>query len=67
MNKGIKALVNYIKEVRVELTKVVYPKRADVVKLTTIVILISAIVAVYLGTLDYGFTKLLEKALTFNL
>jgi len=67
MSKNIKALVNYFKEVRLELSKVVYPKRADVIKLTTIVILISAIFALYLGALDYGFTVLLEKALIFNL
>ena len=45
---------------RLELTKVTWPKREDVVKLTFIVLLVSAGVGFYVGGLDYLFTKLLE-------
>lgn len=38
----------------------VWPKRDDVVKLTIIVLLVSAIVGAYVGGLDYLFTKVLE-------
>jgi preprotein translocase subunit SecE len=52
--------VNYLKEVRSELAKVVWPKRSEVIKLTLMVILISLAVGLYVGALDLAFTKLLE-------
>ena len=56
----VKALVTYLKEVQLEISKVVWPKREEIVKLTLIVLLISGIVGFYVGGLDYAFTKLLE-------
>ena len=53
-------VINYFKEVRFELSKVVWPKREDVLKLTLTVFLISGIIALYVGGLDYLLTKLLE-------
>lgn len=57
----MRGAIDYLKEVRLELTKVVWPKREAVIKLTLTVIAISAIVGVYLGALDFGMTKLLES------
>lgn len=54
------SILNYFKEVRFEISKVVWPKREEVVKLTAIVFIISAIVGGYIGGLDFLFTKLLE-------
>ena len=56
----VKPAINYLKEVRFELSKVVWPKREEVIKLTLIVIIISVVVGLYLGVLDFGYTKLLE-------
>jgi preprotein translocase subunit SecE len=56
----VKAAIDYLKEVRFELSKVVWPKRQEVIKLTLIVLIISAIVGIYVGGLDYLFTKTLE-------
>ena len=56
----MKPAINYLKEVRLELSKVVWPKREEVIKLTLIVIIISVIVGLYLGALDFIYTKLLE-------
>lgn len=52
--------INYFKEVRVELSKVVWPKREEVVKLTATVIILSGILGLYLAGLDLGFAKLLS-------
>jgi preprotein translocase subunit SecE len=52
--------IQFLKDVRFELSKVVWPKREEVIKLTLIVFIISAIVGIYVGTLDFSFTKLLE-------
>ena len=56
----MKQVLAYLSEVRLELSKVTWPKRNDVIKLTLIVFIISAIVGGYTGALDYLFTKLLE-------
>jgi len=51
--------VTFLKEVRDELNKVVWPSRDEVIRLTVVVIVVSLIVGFYLGTLDYIFTKLI--------
>ena len=56
----MKKVVTFISEVRAELVKVTWPKRDEVIRLTLVVIAISAIVAGFVGILDFLFTKLLE-------
>jgi preprotein translocase subunit SecE len=45
--------------VRSELSKVIWPKREEIIKLTLIVIIISIVVGAYVGVLDAVFIKLL--------
>lgn len=52
--------IEFFKEVRVELSKVTWPKRELVVKLTLVVIGVSVVVAAYLGGLDFVFAKGIE-------
>ncbi len=56
----MKQVTGFIGEVRNELTKVTWPSRNDVIKLTTIVLLVSLVLGLYVGGLDYAFTKLLS-------
>jgi len=56
----ITALVSYLKEVRQELSKVVWPSRSDTIKLTTIVLVASVLISIYVGLLDLGFTGLVK-------
>lgn len=51
--------VIFLKEVNEELRKVVWPTRPEVIRLTAVVILVSLIVALYLGALDLILTKVL--------
>ncbi len=51
--------VIFLKEVRDELKKVVWPTRNEVIRLTAVVILVSLVVGVYLGGIDYVLTKIL--------
>jgi preprotein translocase subunit SecE len=51
--------ITFLKEVRDELKKVVWPTRDEVVRLTSIVILVSLLVGFFLGGLDYVFTTLM--------
>jgi len=60
----VRALVNYIQEVKSELEKVTWPKKEEIIKLTLIVFIISGVVSFYLGVLDFTFTKLLELTIS---
>ncbi len=49
-----------IRDIRLELRKVVWPTREEAVRLTTIVILISAAVGFFLGLMDFTFTQMFQ-------
>lgn len=50
----------FLKEVRTEMEKVSWPNRQQAIRLTLIVIAISIVVAIFIGALDYIFTKVME-------
>lgn len=52
--------VVFLKEVKAELLKVTWPTRKEAIRLTGIVLIISVIVGLYIGGLDYIFTKITE-------
>jgi preprotein translocase subunit SecE len=54
-------IINFLKEVRLEMKKVNWPTRQETIRKTLIVIGISVAVAVFLGGLDFIFTTLLNK------
>lgn len=58
-----RAVIDFFNEVRVELTKVVWPTPEQTVKLTVIVILVTIIVGFFLGGIDFLLTKVLELVL----
>lgn len=58
-----KTPVSFLREVNDELRKVVWPQRSEVIKLTTAVIFVSAIVGFYIGGIDFILTKLLSLVL----
>lgn len=52
-------LINYLREVRAELTKVTWPTRAEATHLTLVILGVSLAVGLYVGGLDLIFTNLL--------
>ncbi|MBI1982150.1 MAG: preprotein translocase subunit SecE [Candidatus Levybacteria bacterium] len=50
----------FLKETREELKKVTWPTQQEVVRLTTIVIIVSLIVGLLIGAMDFLFTKTME-------
>lgn len=56
-------LIKYILASKAELKKVTWPTRKETIKLSLIVIGISAFVAIFLGVLDFVFVKLLSIVL----
>ena len=51
--------IRFVKEAISELSKVVWPTKEQVVRLTLIVIVVSVIAGLLIGGLDFIFTKLL--------
>ncbi|MEK7544334.1 MAG: preprotein translocase subunit SecE [Patescibacteria group bacterium] len=50
--------VQFIREVITELKKVTWPTRAEVIKLTAVVIALSLIVGAFIGILDITFLRI---------
>ena len=57
-------LVRYIKEVKSEMNKVVWPTKKETTRLTIIVLIISASVALFFGLLDILFAKAIQYLIT---
>lgn len=55
----IQKLTKYLKETRMEMSKVNWPSRRDTIRFTATVILVSLFVAVLLGGFDYLFRTIL--------
>ncbi|MBX4191548.1 MAG: preprotein translocase subunit SecE [Candidatus Doudnabacteria bacterium] len=55
--------IQFIKEARSELTKVVWPSRKEIIRITLAVVILSVAVAVFLGAVDFGLSKLINLAL----
>jgi preprotein translocase subunit SecE len=53
--------INFLKESKIELKKVKWPTLRETLQYTLVVIIISLVVAAYLGGLDYIFSFLLRK------
>lgn len=57
----MKKIFSYFSEVLLELKKVTWPKRNEVIQLLSLVIAISLVVAIFVGGVDYSLTKALEN------
>lgn len=56
-------LISFLQEARVELSRVNWPNRETILRYTAMVIVMSVIVSLFLGSLDYFFSYLVETFL----
>ncbi len=56
-------IVRFLQEAKVELSRVTWPTQKEIIRYTTLVIVISLSVALFLGALDFLFSFLVEKYL----
>ena len=54
------AIVNYISETIAEMKKVLWLSRRDLVYLSGLVLLVAIVVAVILGSIDFGFSEFIK-------
>jgi len=56
---GWDAMVRFVREVRVEMKKVTWPQRKEVIGSTAVVIIASFLIAFFLGSVDLMLQKML--------
>ncbi len=56
-------MIKFIKEAYIELRKVTWPSKQQVINYTIVVIIVSVAVAIFLGMLDMGFSSVIENIL----
>ncbi len=54
-------VINYIREAKDELKKVIWPSRKETIKYTVLVIGVSLATAAFLGALDFGLNIVFER------
>lgn len=59
----IKRFIQYIKDTRGELKHVSWPTQKQTVTFTILVIILSIVIALYLGAFDYLFTGVLNRVI----
>ncbi len=59
----MQAILTFLREAKVELSRVNWPSQQEVIRYTTLVVIISLLVAFFLGSLDFVFSFLVEKYL----
>jgi preprotein translocase subunit SecE len=52
--------IQFVKEAWSELRKVVWPTKRDTIRITLAVIVLSLVVAAFLGGIDFGLTELFK-------
>lgn len=61
IKQKLKGVIAYLKDVRFEMKRVTWPTRRETLRYTLIVILVSSLVAIFLGGLDFALITLLDK------
>ncbi len=59
----MRSILTFLREAKVELSRVNWPTQKDVIRYTVLVIVISLAVSAFLGALDFLFSFLVEKDL----
>ena len=59
----INKIKEFFREVKVEIKKVVYPSREELIGSTWVVIVTAIVISLFLGIVDLGLSKLVKIAL----
>ena len=58
-------VVRYLKEVRSEMSKVIWPTREQAINLTSIVLTVMVAMGIFLGLIDYIFGQMIQLLISF--
>ena len=59
----MKSVIQFLKEAKQEIRKVSWPKRSDTFRNAVMVIIVSFLVAAYLGGIDYIIRNIMERTI----
>jgi len=59
--KSFRSVSQFFREARMELKKVKWPTRKELMAVTVMVVILVIVVSLYLGILDYGLIKLIKN------
>ncbi len=62
IKKGFQSLSDFVKGVKTELVKVTYPSKNETIGSTTVVIVFTIIVSIFLAIIDVALVRLLRLA-----
>ncbi len=57
----VERIAQYLREVWVELNRVEWPSRREMISMTIVVIVVLVVMAIYLGIFDYLYTVLIKR------
>ena len=63
MGGVIARVTDFFQEVLLEFKRVTWPSRQELVNSTTVVIVVTLVLAFFLGAVDIGLTKIVERVL----
>ncbi|MBI2216046.1 MAG: preprotein translocase subunit SecE [Candidatus Rokubacteria bacterium] len=63
MTQVIARIREFIREVFLEFKRVTWPSRQELMNSTTVVIVVTVVLAFFLGAVDIGLTKVVERIL----
>jgi len=61
----MKDVVKFVNEVKLELSRVIWPKWDEFIGSTIVVVVLVTILSIYLGLVDFGINKAVRYALRF--
>jgi preprotein translocase subunit SecE len=59
-------VTKYLKEVRAEVRKVTWPSRQEVLRLTTIVVIVLIVMSTFMTVVDFGFSRLMQAIISLG-
>jgi preprotein translocase subunit SecE len=59
----VEKIKEFFREVKIEIKKVVYPSREELMGSTWVVIVTAIVISVFLGIVDLGLSKIVKAAL----
>jgi preprotein translocase subunit SecE len=63
MGSAFQRIREFFREVLLEFKRVTWPSRVELVNSTTVVIVVTVVLAFFLGAVDIGLTKVVERIL----
>ena len=59
-------ITKYLKEVRAEVRKVTWPSRQEVVRLSTIVVIVMVVMSLFMALVDFAFSRLMQAIISLG-